>query len=36
MLSINAEAMKIVRKILEAPEAIGVEVARLGVRRDGD
>jgi methenyltetrahydromethanopterin cyclohydrolase len=30
MLSINAEAMKIVRKILEAPEAIGVEAARLG------
>ena len=30
MLSINAEAMKIVRRILEAPEALGVEVSRLG------
>lgn len=30
MLSINAEAMKIVRKILETPEALGVTVARLG------
>jgi methenyltetrahydromethanopterin cyclohydrolase len=28
MLSVNAEAMKIVRKILEAPEALGVEVSR--------
>ena len=29
MLSINREAMKIVNKILEAPEAIGAEVSRL-------
>lgn len=29
MLSINCEAMRIVRKIMEAPEAIGVEVSRL-------
>jgi methenyltetrahydromethanopterin cyclohydrolase len=29
MLSINREAMKIVHKILEAPEAIGVEVSKL-------
>ncbi len=29
MLSVNAEAMKIVRKILESPEALGVEVSRL-------
>lgn len=29
MLSINREAMKIVHKIMEAPEAIGVEVSRL-------
>ncbi|NPV76063.1 MAG: methenyltetrahydromethanopterin cyclohydrolase [Anaerolineae bacterium] len=29
MLSINREAMKIVRKIMEAPEAIGAEVTRL-------
>lgn len=30
MLSVNAEAMKIVRKILETPEALGVAVSRLG------
>ncbi len=29
MLSVNAEAMKIVRRILESPEALGVEVSRL-------
>lgn len=29
MLSINHEAMKIVRKIMEAPEVIGVEVSKL-------
>ena len=29
MLSVNAEAMKVVRKILESPEALGVEVSRL-------
>lgn len=28
MLSVNAEAMKIVRKILDSPEALGVEVSR--------
>ncbi len=28
MLSVNAEAMKIVRKILESPEALSVEVSR--------
>lgn len=28
MLSVNAEAMKIVRKILESPEALGVEISR--------
>ena len=29
MLSVNAEAMKIVRKILGAPEALGVAISRL-------
>ena len=29
MLSINQEAMKIVRRILDAPEALGVLVERL-------
>jgi len=29
MISINREAMKVVRRILEAPDALGVEVSRL-------
>jgi len=30
MMSINREAMKIVRRVLEAPEPLGVHVIRLG------
>jgi methenyltetrahydromethanopterin cyclohydrolase len=29
-MSINREAMKIVRRVLEAPEPLGVHVIRLG------